>query len=196
MAEAIDVLIERQANGGVKVVPLRGAKVIIRREAGVVRIVGANIDRVSRDRDFWLSTILRTTNLDGVRRGGEKQLEELIVRISHETPLSPARRDRLLLAGRGDLSRFLSDCDTFADAASRPSDGTERDWELQSRSRELRKRYLQGFFTPDSLFARTLAAQVDSETFNMLQRQLDRPLDQVPMPVPARLPLPVEEIIR
>ena len=148
-------------------VPIDGQQIILDGlviEGDNFPVIFANGGLVAPEgRDAWLTTILRTTDLDGFRGEQEERLNALIERIDRAANLSLETLQKLQLAGQGDISRFLSECEAVVSAAtSREVDEMERA-ALNRRAQLLRREYQAGLHRGESLFAKMAKSLLDKE---------------------------------
>lgn len=110
-----------------------------------------------RGRDAWISSILRTTQPETARENAEKRLDDWLDVLARAFKLSDEQRAKLWLAGQGDISRFLLDCEAvvgeaLALEAKMTSDDDVSTVPLWERCAELRDQYAGGLHGEGSLF--------------------------------------------
>lgn len=136
---------------------IQGIEIEMQRRVRIVRVLPIAPVATVRGREAWVSTILRTTDYATARSHAHQSLQHRIDELAAAGTLTADQRSRLWLAGEGDISRFLSDCELFVSdalAAEALSEIELRDKfpELVGRALELRRRYVGGLHGDGSLF--------------------------------------------
>ena len=104
-----------------------------------------------------------------------QRLTDLLDLFEKREPLTPDQREKLELAGRGDIKRFFADCEALGRAyelAPKTPDGLSP---LLEQAELLRKRLAAGLHRDDSLLAKMLQNVLTPEqrrTWAALERQL------------------------
>ena len=139
----------------------------MQRRVRLIRVGPAGVlpGATPRGRDAWVSSILKTTSLTRARHDAEDRLKMMIEQLAETSALSVPELQKLMLAGQGDISRFLSECEAFVAEAlaieARPAD--ERQAELPrlwQRAIDLRFEYQLGLHHDGSLYHKRLPATV------------------------------------
>lgn len=126
---------------------------------------------------YW---ILGTDDLDAAVATGEARLQERIAQVEEVLTLTAEQRSRLELAGRGDLHRFLDECEEYLrsvdwSAVSDPDAQDELVLEaLLAESTRLQTRFCRGLHGADSLFHKTLTPWLTAEQQAAFQQRPQR----------------------
>jgi hypothetical protein len=155
--QSIPVRIAPQAPPLVPVPEVQGLELEMQRRARFVRMLPVAPAAAVRGRDAWVSSILRTTDYATARSQAHLSLQRLIDDLAEAGKMAPEQRSRLWLAGEGDISRFLAECELFvSDALAAEALSTDelraQFPELVQRALDLRLRYVSGLHGDGSLF--------------------------------------------
>ncbi len=126
---------------------------------------------------YW---ILGTDDLDKAIATGETRLQERIAQVEEVLTLSAEQRSRLELAGRGDLHRFLDECEEYlrsVDWAAVSEPGAEDEAVLEAllaESTRLQTRFCRGLHGAESLFHKTLTPWLTAEQQEAFQQRPQR----------------------
>ena len=154
----------------VKVIEVRGQDgARVRR---VIRVVQPQQVAIE-GRDAWLTTILRTRDVERFRKEQEQRLNALIERIDQNADLPLETLQKLQLAGQGDLSRFLGECEAVVSAATEKEAGEEERAVLLQRALLLRTTYQAGLHRRESLFTKMLKSLLDAEQMQQVEPLLE-----------------------
>jgi hypothetical protein len=122
--------------------------------------------RVQFDEQAFVGSLLGGANIKSIgaaREILEDRLDKQLAQSSIEYNLTPQQKDKLALAGRGDIKRFLDRVDE-ACAKFRIVQGNRKDIAvLLGESKSFRTAVASGVFTDGSLFAKTFAKVVNGE---------------------------------
>ena len=124
---------------------------------------------VPLDIDFTARWTTGERSFDGARLGAEQRLEALLAWIRTATRLSEDQYQKLMFAGRGDISRFLEQCESIY--RQHHARGVTKD-DLQVIGPvcdALQRQYKTGLHGPDSLFLKVLQSLVDQEEFQRVR---------------------------
>lgn len=130
----------------------------------------------------WRTWIFRTQDPDVACEQLHAALRKRIEFVSNCVPLTDEQRQKLELAGQGDISRFLADCEG-AFRQIPPADRSPRALRsIQDVCQALRRRLTAGLHEEGSLFCKSIQTVLDSEQQAELAR-LDKQRRE-----PARVP--------
>jgi len=124
---------------------------------------------VSLDADFAARWTTGERSLDLARTGAEQRLEGLITWIRTASRLSEDQYHKLTLAGRGDISRFLEQCEAIY-LGHHARGVTREDLQVIGPACDaLQRQYKTGLHGPDSLFLKVLQTLVDQDEFQRIR---------------------------
>jgi hypothetical protein len=111
-----------------------------------------------RGRDAWISSILRTTQPETARANAQQRLDDWLAVLTRAFQLTAEQQAKLRLAGEGDISRFLEDCEAVVgealavEAQMSADEGDLSTVPYWERCNDLRDRYAGGLHGEGSLF--------------------------------------------
>jgi hypothetical protein len=106
---------------------------------------------------------LRSTTIEDARQQSTSALQLQAEAAAEQLALTPEQKAKLVLAGQGDIHRFLADFELFREKIGPRQMSMERWQELNQEIQPLRKRSQDGLHGPGSLFARTLSGILNEQ---------------------------------
>lgn len=162
---ALHILVEEQPAAGAPrqwVIESQERVVVVNGDAQVQRIhVRIELDRAQAQ--TWRTWIFRTHDLEAARADLERALQQRLAHLQAHAGLTEEQLRKLELAGRGDVSRFLDDCEEALGDLERGDPSPQALQDARDRCLALRSRMLGGLHGEGSLFLKSLQAQLTDE---------------------------------
>lgn len=122
-----------------------------------------------RGRDAWLTTILRTRDIESARAEAERELDRRLAAIAREVSLTEPQRQKLELAGRGDIGRFLNGCLQLVQGAEAVEASREEAHRLLQECMVLRGRFRRDLHGERSLLQKSIRPMLTAEQWNRIR---------------------------
>jgi hypothetical protein len=176
---AFHILVEEQPAAGaprLRVIEAQERVVVVNGVEQVQRIhVLIELDRAQAR--TWRTWIFRTHDLEAARADLERALQQRLANLQAHTGLTEEQLRKLELAGRGDVSRFLDDCEEALADLERGDPSPQVLQDARDRCLALRSRMLGGLHGEGSLFFKSLQMLLTDE-----QRLLWEAAEAAPSP--------------
>jgi hypothetical protein len=135
------------------------------------------LTREQAEESFVQSVFRNQRSVDAARHSAERELGQQVEHVAQIGTLTGEQRDKLQLAGQGDICRFFDAFDSVLQAAPLgplPQHEWQQAWqEVQQRLQPLQAQYQAGLHGEESLFRKTIPSALSSEQLVAFQKMED-----------------------
>ncbi|MFV0446461.1 MAG: hypothetical protein ACK5Q5_23045 [Planctomycetaceae bacterium] len=112
-------------------------------------------------------------SFDIARREAAARLSQLVTTVQSQTPLTDAQLSKLRLAGSGDISRYIAECQQVWEEHRKHPVAWQTVQELSPRCIALRDHFTSGLHGSDSLLRKLLAKMLSESELDRVSALLD-----------------------